>query len=240
MARWSLMVASCAVAALAGPVAAQAPPRIAPVAGSFTERLLDSVPHSGTRAVGMVPVGMVAGAGGRGADYAVIHVRADAAVNGTLCATVSSVDGRYTARGLYAVKSAPGGLQLAYPTARLRDAGYAPGELAVSVRLGERCADAALPLLPAGWQPVPKTGEVGFAVNAGAGTSVFTIANSQRQDCVPASELFRDREPAAFTHVCRVAASRLQPGGQVKIFREVAGTRESEIVFPLLGAKPGA
>lgn len=240
MARCSMVAVLGAALALAGPAAGQSAQRIAPVSGSFTERLLDTVPHSGTRAVGMVPVGMVAGAGSKPGSYAVIHARADAPVNGTLCATVSSVDGRYTARGLYTVTSGPGVLQLTYPTARLRDAGYAPGELAVSVRQGERCADAALPLLPSGWEPVPAKGEVGFAVNAGAGTSVFTIARGQRKDCTPAAELFQKREPAAFTHVCAVDASRLTPGGQVKVFREVAGARESEIVFPLLGAKPGA
>jgi hypothetical protein len=238
MRRGLAVLALGAATTLAGPAAAQGPQRIAPVSGSFTERLLDSVPHSGTRAVGMVHLPREAGESGKAGDYAVIHARADAPVNGTLCATVSSVDGRYSARGLYAVTSGPGTLQLVYPTARLRGAGYGPGELAVSVRLGERCADAALPLLPAGWQPVPDNGDVGFAVNAGAGAAVFTVANSQRQDCLAAAEMFRNREPAAFTHVCRVPASRLQPGGQVKVFREVAGARESEIVFPLLGAKP--
>lgn len=227
------IAAACVLLVAASAAGAQQ--RFQPVKDSFAERLLENVPHSGTRAVGLVASNKAPPSA-----YGVIHVRADAPVEGTLCATVSSVDGRYTARGLYTVKSPAGTLELAYPTKQLAGARYHPGELAVSVRLGERCNDPALLLLPAGWQPVPKDGEVGFAVNAGAGTSVFTIANSQRNNCLLAADLFRDREPAAFTHVCMVSASRLQPGGQIRIFREVAGSRESEIIFPLFGLRPAA
>lgn len=225
--RYSLAVAGAVL--LAVPAAAQDDEtEIAP--DSFAEDLHDTVPHAGTRALGVIADG---GAGDR---FASVYVRMRAPVRGRVCVAVSSVDGRYVASALYNLDRKAGVAILRFPTQKLGPAAqYSSTELVVAVRAGTQCGDARQPFMVGTWQPPSAVRRIGFAVNAGAGANAFIIEPGRgRVDCEPASRLRPTGDNAAITHVCWVSQAKLTSSSSLRVFRETPAGR-TEIDFPLQG-----
>lgn len=215
-------------AALAVPASAQTRPRLV----SFEENLRTSVPHAGSRALGVIADGSAA------TSFGAVHIRVRAALRGNVCVSVNSIDGRYIASATYAVDSKPGVVQLPFPTQKLGSAArYRDTDLVIGARVGA-CGDASQPFLVGTWQSPEQVSRIGFAVNAGAGAKVFVIEPGVgRVDCDPASRLRPTGDSATVTHVCWVGAAKLTSGAAVKVYRETTAGR-SEILFPLQGGTP--
>jgi len=230
---------TCAVACVGGVLALAAPSvgwaqaRI-PSRG-FQEVLRPAVPHAGQRDLGVVSASTGAG------DYSTIYIRLPKALDSDICVHVISIDGRYTASAQYRVTASPGDLPLSFPTQRLgRGANYDGSELAVDARVGPTCTGMGQPALIATWAPAPEAGRIGFAVNAGAGASAFTVDRGTRVDCEVLAETRPTRDSAAMTHLCWVSPQRLASGQNIRVFRETSAGRDGEIIFPLYGAPPPA
>lgn len=204
--------------------------RIAP--RSFSEDLRTSVPHAGSRALGIIADGKTA------TSFSSVFVRVRGPLRGTVCVSVNSIDGLYVASATYAIDSKPGLVTMAFPTQKLgSSARYRDTDLVIGVRVGA-CGDARQPFMIGTWQPPDQITRVGFAVNAGAGAKAFTIEPGRgRVDCDPASRLRSSSDNATMTHVCWVSAEKLSQAASLKVFRETPAGR-SEIVFPLQGGAP--
>jgi len=204
--------------------------RIAP--RSFSEDLRTSVPHAGSRALGIIADGKSV------TSFGSVFVRVRGPLRGNICVSVNSIDGLYVASATYAVDSKPGLVTMAFPTQKLgSSAKYRDTDLVIGVRVGA-CGDARQPFMIGTWQPPAQVSRIGFAVNAGAGAKAFTIEPGiGRVDCDPASRLRSSSDNATMTHVCWVSAEKLASSALLKVFRETPAGR-SEIVFPLQGGSP--
>ena len=213
-----------------GSLPASAQTRVAP--RSFTEELRTSVPHAGSRALGVIADGTAA------TSFGSVYVRVRTAMRGNVCVSVNSIDGLYVASATYAVDSKPGLVAMTFPTQKLGSgARYRDTDLVIGVRVGA-CGDARQPFMIGTWQPPEQIARIGFAVNAGAGATAFTIEPQRgRVDCDPISRLRLSSDNATVTHVCWVSGSKLAQSASLKVFRETPAGR-SEILFPLQGGGP--
>lgn len=199
---------------------------------SFSEDLRTSVPHAGSRALGIIADGKAA------TNFGSVFVRIRGPLRGNICVSVNSIDGLYVASATYAVDSKPGLVTMAFPTQKLgSSARYRDTDLVIGIRVGG-CGDARQPFMIGTWQPPEQITRIGFAVNAGAGAKAFTIEPGRgRVDCDPASRLRSSADNATMTHVCWVSTEKLAQSASLKVFRETPAGR-SEIIFPLQGGGP--
>ena len=195
---------------------------------SFTESLRASVPHGGTRALGVLAESQSE------TSYRSIYVATRAAFRGNVCVSVNSIDGLYLASANYTIDSQPGLIIMSFPSQKLgSNVGYRITELVIGTRVGA-CGAAQQSFMIGTWQPPERITRIGFAVNAGAGATAFTSEPRRgRVDCDQASRLYPSSDIATITHVCWVSAAKLATSPSLTVFRETPAGR-NEIIFPLL------